>query len=303
MVLLNEDFLNMIKQQNELKLICFNELNKNRKLPEQIHHYCSLSTCINILKHKELWLTSIEKMNDSSERDHIHTIIETELNFYKANHIISKEQEEIFKDMIDTCAFIKQKKDTFIAKYFTCCFSEEKNLLSQWRAYGDKGKGVSISFDIDKMSISTQGINYDIEELFLTPSIYDEKVQQQIILRYIEANLVQKTYFRLSHVISCFTGCFKHNAFSEEKEWRILSKCILDDKFYKYEYFPVEYRDGIRGLSPYMRWKFGELSDSPIAHITLGPQNETLIEDMKSFLASIGLEHVTVSKSEIPYRD
>lgn len=280
-----------------------NLIKENHTMPQHIHHYCSLDACMNILNNNELWVSSIEKMNDRSEINYTRDIVDVHLREYGETHTAEKELNERFTDMVNSCASARNKENPFSTKEFACSFSEDKDLLSQWRAYTNKGKGVSISFDTDVMDIASYRTQNVLGILSLIPSVYDKELQKQIIVSYIEALSKKNEFIDLPYLFLYFAGYFKHPAFSEEKEWRILSKASFENNVFTNSYTAVEYRNGARGLIPYMRWKFGELPKTPVMHITLGPQNETLIEDMKSFLHSVGLNNVTVSKSDIPYRD
>lgn len=143
--------------------------------------------------------------------------------------------------------------------------------------------------------------------LNLTLSIYDQQIQNIIISNYVNAVFEDKSPMYIPELLVTFAGILKHEAFSEEKEWRLLCKCNFVNNNYVNPFNPMEYRDSTRGIVPFFRWHFckekGYMFDMPITHITLGPQNDTLEEDMYSFLASVGLKDVTVSKSTIPYRN
>ena len=50
--------------------------------------------------------------------------------------------EKAIEGLYNRTAYITQ-----ISKDYVCCFSEEKDLLSQWRGYGSDGNGIAIGFN------------------------------------------------------------------------------------------------------------------------------------------------------------
>src|ERR1017187_10866685 len=98
-----------------------------------IYHYCDSDTFLKILESQSLWLSDILKMNDPLEYQGGYEIIigvfgekyPEMLEWVKNNHFHSSPKGIL----ILGCSFTdKDKGDN----------------LSQWRAYGEDGKGVSI---------------------------------------------------------------------------------------------------------------------------------------------------------------
>ena len=299
----------------------FQHQNGHNNVPEFIHHYCSLDTGIKILTDKKIWVSSIEKMNDTSETN---CFIEIANEYIDECIKSAPNKKELGEDAKFICSnFLRS--DYFFRKKFACCFSEDGDLLSQWRAYGDKGHGISLSFATERIKVlrvipsrpskgpkvSEASYQHAVrsQSLTLLPSIYDKTIRNKIISEYIDAVFTDEFPMHVMWLLTHFIGCLKHESFYEEQEWRLLHFCDLVRNTYIDPYHKIEYRDSARGIIPFFSLKFGTkersscFTDIPIAHITLGPQNETLEEDMRSFLTSVGLPGVTVSKSEIPYKD
>lgn len=116
------------------------------------YYYCSLDTFLNIVKNRQIYLYDPLKMNDSSE---IIWHIER-LKKEKENHNDFESMCDImevitgfeftFDELIST---LKSKGQNSI---YISCFSKDSDILSQWRAYADDGKGVCIGFDLDKLA-------------------------------------------------------------------------------------------------------------------------------------------------------
>jgi hypothetical protein len=123
------------------------------------------------------------------------------------------------------------------------CFSEEKDKLSQWRAYGQDGMGVAIGFNYKKIKQLEKGFKH----LSVEKVIYNEKKQKERIgelissvILYME-DMFNKDSVKVSNDFNVYfteefdafcevfvdyidrVSCIiKNPAFSEEKEVRII---------------------------------------------------------------------------------
>jgi hypothetical protein len=129
----------------------------------------------------------------------------------------------------------------YVIQPYVTCFSGEKarDLLSQWRAYGNGGSGYALGFDPQKLA--------DLQPTcWLRKVIYDESTQTKMI-----ATAIQKHCDQLSAVAPSFAGktamlneairdfsysfseifqeymcCFKHESWREEQEWRLVRHIV-----------------------------------------------------------------------------
>lgn len=169
-----------------------------------IYHYCSIKAFESIIREKKIWVSDILKMNDSSEERYlvkvlIHYLINLKnkllkdknyLEYIKNREVESSKLEKAKKERIfekstkkNNNLFIHINKlliiNKMLEKYsnlfgkYICCFSKEGDLLSQWRAYANDGKGFSIGFDIKKLdeyiskekTITLEEVNYIAEKI------------------------------------------------------------------------------------------------------------------------------------------
>lgn len=134
---------------------------KNTKYPPILYHYASMEKAISILKNKNFRLSDITKSNDINEMsifiprlfDEMINSYDVHNGFYRyeftyrgkkgreAFHILVKELKERIE---------KEFKDGIIAT-FVICFSEDGDLLSQWRGYADDGRGMCLGFGVDEI--------------------------------------------------------------------------------------------------------------------------------------------------------
>jgi hypothetical protein len=105
--------------------------------PPQIplYHYTTASGLLDITSSCQIWATHVRHLNDSSEYYHALDLVNDSLEGQLRQ--ISWEFPDYPPDVILEGV---RELDVFVA-----CFSEEENLLSQWRAYCPEG-GYSIGF-------------------------------------------------------------------------------------------------------------------------------------------------------------
>jgi hypothetical protein len=113
---------------------------------------------------------------------------------------------------------------------FVASFSERGDLLSQWRAYCPHGAGFSIGFTYDQL---LPAIKKESPNARLVKCVYQLDEQVKIVDELISRALshVDKDQLEdssqiisalLMHDVSNLASVFKHPAFEEEKEWRIV---------------------------------------------------------------------------------
>ena len=195
------------------------------------------------------------------------------------------------------------------------CFSEERDLLSQWRGYASDGAGFSISFDrnILEKVVMNSAIG---ARLHLCKIAYGYKDQEEIIAvvrQLADAFLEDARGYTENDGTGRINLSFgaagekhvqyqeaaarlftvKNGAFSEEREWRIFAFGSLDQ-------LPgVKFRTSGAAISPYLTLN---LPDEAIVGVTIGPTNASPLHVVKVALARNGFEHVWVRSSAASYR-
>lgn len=276
-------------------------------LERPLYHYTGIESLVGIDRSCSLWASHVYYLNDSKEITHacdlLQSAIEPNLVF---GNLTQQEFEFAEQFQSWTRSFYRNQYCLFVFS-----LSEERSLLSQWRSYTPHGRGVSIEFSPTTLR-RIAGVQFRIAKC-----VYGN-VDQQAILSSLFAKLL--TTFRNErpipgppnprgteyfYFLERFRGdvlqvlaLLKHEAFAEEKEWRLIS-----------EYFPsyvsplVKFRPGASLLVPYVEIPMQEprpYFDS----ITLGPsQHEELSHSSLSmFLSNTSLSNVT-HNSHIPYRE
>ena len=101
---------------------------------ELIYHYCRPEAFIEITRTHSIWASASYTMNDTSERSWGYLV------FQKVAKVLERNTGAEFIRQI-TAPIIAG--DNF-SMLMLACFSLDADVLSQWRAYGDDGRGFAI---------------------------------------------------------------------------------------------------------------------------------------------------------------
>ena len=135
------------------------------------YYYCSLNTFFRIIKNKQIYLSDPLKMNDNLElKWYLDRLNNEQFTVDKVDY-----QESIF-DMVKKRSGLnftfeelveilnsKGQKSVYIS-----CFSRDPDILSQWRAYAEDGRGVSIGFNLDMLK---KADNFFVSEVIYTDDV------------------------------------------------------------------------------------------------------------------------------------
>lgn len=167
---------------------------------------------------------------------------------------------------------------------YIACMSYDGDVLSQWRAYADDGRGVAIGFN-------TAAFQKEFEQI---PVEYDRERQKKIIDENVSVKLLdelkiatelkngevifQKTKKILSHIIQNALVC-KNPAFQEEQEYRLILKGKQKEKF----------RVCDHRIIPYKELDFSH-NKGFIDEIVIGPKCTACDANMALFIKSMGYQ-------------
>jgi hypothetical protein len=189
--------------------------------PSRLHHYTSLATAQKILEGDDIRLSHAEYSNDQMEMAQAKEVISRILTLQAGN---SNFLAEVFTQY----ANIAPNLDAYIF-----CMSEgddqvalPQDRLSQWRAYGQDGRGICISLN----SVRLSHLSYFTPGLRINPVIYPANLQN----RFIEAILREGVQMNgggnpnptavaaTVGALAFATPLMKADGFREEREWRLI---------------------------------------------------------------------------------
>lgn len=208
-----------------------------------VYHYCGVETFLNILRNHTIRMSDLCKSTDRLElKSLLDAIKEKIMERYKENKdsnesvIYGMDMNEAF-EFLANCIIENIEKDTD-QMLFGTCFSENGDLLGQWREYADKGTGLAIGFDIKwferlcnneifKFSKVTYGKENEAIVKKYADDLYNEMIYA--IVRKDSKRIINKDMC-LSHLTQmCIyqdSIFLKKEEYKDEQEWRL----ILDDE-------------------------------------------------------------------------
>lgn len=268
-----------------------------------IYHYCDSNAFFAICTNRKLWMNDLHSMDDFMELHWGYSIWEQ-----SANTRIEKYGKE-FLDEIDEVIHFSGFQSLLLAN----CFSTDKDVLSQWRAYADDGKGYVIGFNAKELlglPIRALQVLYDKEQQIKEATATIDALYQ---LKQEDSNEF-KTF---CNVFGYDLSAFKNPAFIEEKEIRLIH--LLDFKksndFMKLVdkggiYFgedrkgeEIKFKIKQDIPTPYIELDFSNNNKiNPIKEVVIGPKNEVMKTAIRIFLETIGIEKVEINKSNASYR-
>ncbi|MGZ5583868.1 MAG: DUF2971 domain-containing protein, partial [Usitatibacter sp.] len=108
------------------------------KPPEHLYHYTDLDGVRGIFTSRTLWLSKFTSTNDISEIllavEHFRAFIERRADAF------TRDEAEFLKQAADDLGGFR-RTNICIAS-----FCEHDDLLSQWRSYGNDGRGIALGF-------------------------------------------------------------------------------------------------------------------------------------------------------------
>lgn len=277
-------------------------MDKNN-FPEKLYHYCNSSAFMSIIKNKCFWLSDTKYTNDKEEICAFKDAVGAALNELVCNKKINEEMAN--KIWI---TYVYNTLPGYIS-----CFSEEDDLLSQWRSYGDDGNGVAIGVDFNSLSIERGGpfrMCNNEKKCYGRQVLYINELWKNEIKNFFKKildgkkNMGEVSPDDLSEIfnLSYYT---KNDGFKEEAEWRITYLPLL--------MFEKETMEVVDDLPAFKEIKFRSTRDKIISYfefsfkpesvkeIILGPKNNFDVETLRMFLGANGFKGVNIKKSKIPY--
>ena len=273
---------------------------------ELIYHYCGPKAFFEIVKSRSIWLSASYTLNDVTERSWGYSV------FIK---VVKRMETEVGAEFVRKISEPVMAGNSY-SLLMIGCFSLDADVLSQWRAYGDDGRGFAIGFSPRQMQVPAKSLMV----------LYDENDQIQELmgnLRHIHkvekaAGFTYRDEFQ-NHLfnIGLDLCAYKNPAFREEREIQLAHFCGLDRT--SKAIVPAGARDqqGNRLCDPlkiHFRVSKGVLAPyvivdysndgmlSPIKEVVLGPRNENAELNIDVFLNTIGIRGVAVRRSDVPYR-
>jgi hypothetical protein len=280
-----------------------------RASAQTLFHYTGVESLLGMARSEAIWASHVYYLNDSREIIHACDLLTRSLQRLLDQYAANAEERSLLAQ------FGAWSKSYEREKYclFVFSLSEEESLLSQWRSYTPYGKGVSLALGpatltrlIEQNELRIGRCVYEPNEQFEILSSLTEKLI--LSFRRIQplpdegADPPNTCYY---HFLEQFRGevlqvlaLLKHEAFREEREWRLLSTYYPN-----YTVPEIKFRTGASLLVPYVELKLG--SQRPIFdRVMLGPtpHDDLSVNALSMFLSNSRLSATTVN-GRVPYRE
>ncbi|MEP0547414.1 MAG: DUF2971 domain-containing protein [Rhodothermales bacterium] len=262
---------------------------------QRLYHYTDLAGLRGILASRSLWFSHATSLNDPLEIQYGQDLIADALNSAMAAESNDEARTFLRQITVQVQAFGRALFHSFVA-----CFCEDDDLLSQWRGYADRGGGYCIGFEFSDATRTTSSLDSldKGRSPFLRKVIYDEDGQRKLASDYIQqvtdaakaalATGISKAYgsmpgyvpsvmaMQAANVLLDMMLVFKHRAFREEKEWRLI-RVTMDN----HEPESIQFREAYGGLAPFRPTHVYDLgaedaASFPLRAISFGPSLEPL---------------------------
>lgn len=198
--------------------------------------------------------------------------------------------------------------------FFVCSFSEEGDLLGQWRGYSKSSTGFSLGFSLTRLKAIVEKARFSIKKV-----IYDRDEQVAEIKRLL-ADLAAKFTSEIANAVDKgrawdekgkllladfflqfirLAPLLKHPKFAEEKEWRITAALKSD-----HISSAMKFRSGGIMVVPYIEVPLPIEGESLVINeIIVGPTSERALSAASvEMLLKSRVVCSAVKCSTIPYR-
>jgi hypothetical protein len=271
-----------------------------------LYHYTSLGSILKIIPERALHATDARFLTDSSE---MRVIVE---NLKSAMTSVANPDDFTAGFHAQFRAWLDNRLSEPGNAVFVTCFTQNGNLLSQWRSYGDPGKGLSIGFDPEKLADTAYSQSFMVEKC-----IYESDRQKVVAAEVLSAIEQQarlafpdspaRTFFQpifdgVETDLLKIAVLFKDHAFSEENEWRLVSPVVSN-----YLTSPVKFREGRSLLTSYLSFELpsGHNRRVELKHVWIGPTphpNAALVSVNEFFAKHGSSPRFGIGYCDIPYR-
>jgi hypothetical protein len=149
-----------------------------------LYHYTDAGGLEGIMRSEELWLTSVQHLNDPTEfRYGLGLAIEELDQVAKGRHKTVQLMCQILREVL-----INRVNLAF--DFFVCCLSRDCDDLGQWRGYGDDGRGFSIGLNPRLFEVNRGDWSEAHRKPTVANVVYDREIarqrQKKIVTRAIE---------------------------------------------------------------------------------------------------------------------
>jgi hypothetical protein len=281
-------------------------------VPTRLYHYTDAQGFKGIVESRELWATHIQYLNDAQEYHHAAELAARVL--LERAQAAADPHEQAILGRLNAATDLHTMAEQSVC---VTSFSAAGDDLSQWRGYCPDSTGYSLGFVPEDLvaKAAEQGFS-------LARCLYGEAVQREAITRVLEEVRRSVPWTQaLAHprdrdvqveVIKAWLNAFaplaptfKHPAFCNEREWRLISPISIGDDRWRVRpgrsmlipYVPI----ALTRIDPYLPIR--KVVVGPTPHRELARRAVALWLGPKTGRDLITRQPVETCDSRIPYRN
>jgi hypothetical protein len=194
--------------------------------PEQVFHYTDQGGLFGILRSGEVWASRIHCLNDHQEFLHGLDALREAIVVRGGARVPTEAEDQV------TSAFDSIRK----VNVCVSCWSEHRDQLSQWRAYAKSRQGYALGLKAVDLKLRAQLAGWKFGKCLYKDEdkrTLSTLVAQQFWVHVGEhekanptLNVADRIALILHGFVFPYVAFFKHEGFSEESEWRLVSPMI-----------------------------------------------------------------------------
>lgn len=251
-----------------------------------LFHYTNQAGLLGILESNCLWATAVDFLNDESEYSYGLALLENAL-VERCNQVENDKRMEMH--------LLRGQLRRFPA-VCVASFTEEGDLLSQWRAYGGGSGGFALGFRREHLRGLAEGQGFYLEKC-IYPQKDQAKAVDELMDEWHERIRQGKSTIGCAKSASKLAVRLKHESFEEEREWRLIGMPKPPS---------LDFRQGKSMLIPYFKFDLGD-ANAYLQEVVIGPNphRDLAGRAVSLFMRKLKLfnPEMRVRNSRSPYRN
>lgn len=291
-----------------------------------VYHYCSTRAFFEIIRSGKIRLGNLLLMNDPTElflrkfpiAKHVYELYKN----YPFEFKIQEAEKEF--GMNDYLIPARLESNLFCNRqysklFFAFCLTTESDSLSQWRQYGENGKGICLGFDVNLLKkYAENNADFNFQQVEYSKDYQDsvhvlaKHILKKIKELYSNGKIDELLAYRYNLVEEQIDEWSRYKIIDYKYENEVRLTYVLKSKSVFPNANPIDLkefcdRDDIEfdiGREQIKVYKTVSLKDLGLQTITLGPQNNHDKQIINILLAKYGIDikNSSIYKSCIPYR-
>jgi hypothetical protein len=288
---------------------------------DTLYHYTSLAGFLGITTSKSVWATDCSFLNDASEFQHGLGLAIGQVG----NPIMDPDAYyQAFQHVVGSKLMGLEANDIFVSS-----FSEQPDLLSQWRGYCPSGAGLCLGVDAPALAAFCIKNGYQLHKCLYDPVEQNRKVHglvDECRTRFHSNTMAYEEYARLPFPaqalysidhnsrmtegegkpaadeaadwlcdqLANLVPLFKNPSFQEEHEWRVVAALPPQ---------PIQFRLHSSYLAPYIELPIFAAGRAALREVIVGPNpnQSRCARSIKMALSRFGFHDTEVKTSKLPF--